>query len=57
MIIKLDWSVVVDGDIMNNQLGIVRCTTTITGLTSLGVSIDSSWKTPFIQQYTGVIYS
>ena len=34
---------VVDGDIMNNQ-GIVRCTTTITGLTSYtGVSIDSNY--------------
>ena len=34
---------VVDGDIMNNQ-GIVRCTTTITGLTSLsGVSINSNY--------------
>ena len=34
---------VVDGDIMNNQ-GIVKCTTTITGLTSLyGVSIDSNY--------------
>ena len=33
----------VDGDIINNQ-GIVRCTTTITGLTSLyGVSIDSNY--------------
>ena len=34
---------VVDGDIMNNQ-GIVRCSTTITGLTSsTGVSIDSNY--------------
>ena len=34
---------VVDGDIMNNQ-GIVWCTTTITGLTSLsGVSINSNY--------------
>ena len=34
---------VVDGDIMNNQ-GTVRCTTTITGLTSFtGVSIDSNY--------------
>ena len=34
---------VVDGDIMNNQ-GIVRCTTTITGLTTLtGVSINSNY--------------
>ena len=34
---------VVDGDIMNNQ-GIVRCTTTITGLTSLlDVSIDANY--------------
>ena len=34
---------VVDGDIMNNQ-GIVMCTTTITGLTSLsGVSIDANY--------------
>ena len=34
---------VVDGDIMNNQ-GIVRCTTTITGLTSFtGVSTDSNY--------------
>ena len=34
---------VVDGDIMNNQ-GIVKCTTTITGLTSLaGVSIDTNY--------------
>ena len=34
---------VVDGDIMNSQ-GIVRCTTTITGLTSLlGVSIDANY--------------
>ena len=34
---------VVDGDIMNNQ-GIVRCTTTITGLTSLSdVNIDANY--------------
>ena len=34
---------VVDGDIVNNQ-GIVRCTTTISGLTSLfGVSIDANY--------------
>ena len=34
---------VVDGDIMNNQ-GIVRCTTNITGLTTLtGLSIDSNY--------------
>ena len=34
---------VVDGDITNNQ-GIVRCTTTVTGLTSLaGVSIDANY--------------
>ena len=34
---------VVDGDIMNNQ-GVVRCTTTITGLTSFsGVSIDANY--------------
>ena len=34
---------VVDGDIMNNQ-GIVRCTTTITGLTTLsGLSTDSNY--------------
>ena len=34
---------VVDSDIMNNQ-GVVRCTTTITGLTSLaGVNIDANY--------------
>ena len=34
---------VVDGDIMNNQ-GIVRCTTTITGLTTLtGLSTDTNY--------------